>query len=54
MKAGLCDLIENKFYIDAAGGDFLSPQLTSNYIFIDYIASTAGGQQYIDTGWVPD
>ena len=51
-KAGLYETVEGKFYGNAGnGGDFLTAQ-PSGYRPVEYIESTPGGGQYIDTGYV--
>ena len=50
--AGLYDLVEGKFYGNAGSGEFLRP-LPEGYTAVEYIESTAGGGQYINTGYTP-
>lgn len=54
--AGLYDLVNNTFSVDAAGGNFFAGprivELPEGYTQVEYIEAT--GTQYIDTGFVPN
>ena len=51
-KAGLYDTVSHKFHGNAGSGDFLT-ELPAGYKPVEYIESTKGGQQYINTGYAP-
>ena len=51
-KAGLYETVEGKFYGNAGDGKFLA-SLPSGYLPTEYIESTVGGGQYINTEYTP-
>ena len=53
-RAGLYDTAFDKFYGNAGkGADFVTGLLPAGYERVNYIESTKGGKQYIDTEYVP-
>lgn len=53
-KAGLYDTVNSTFYGNAGAGEFLyNDVLPPGYVRLDYIESTSGYSQYIDTGYTP-
>ncbi len=51
-RVGLWDLVGHKFYPNAGSGEFRR-SLPPGYVAVDYIESTSGGGQYINTGYTP-
>ena len=52
-KAGLYDVIGGGFHGNAGTGADFQRAMPSGYMAVEYIESTKGGGQYINTGYVP-